>query len=470
MKRIFFAISFIFVLFLAACNTLPQEAKTTNNTPTTSTTINQPGITPTTISPNTDDSSSKTTTTSPGISPTTTKVQIVIEEPKDEPVEEGPQLNKNTFDQLLKDFKENFSEDHNNFIFDIEYSLISDSYSKNSDGSVSEDIWAHAWEIFGARFTKCNNYLLAESDTDLRYYSLTENSFEMLNPGKYDAMTSGSTALLDLMINYSYYDVFLNPDYYTLSESGTYFTVNADGIAALSNMAPHPMVPIDDIRVLKPEKITGTYSDGVINLSYSYIERDSTKSEYYVYEYDCDWHLIIGAIDTMDTPEEDEYIISVNNGKADRGFVTPSQTIAKAGTVITLSVETYDKWVISSLKANDVDVEKKDGVYTFTMPAAHVFVEPLYEESENLFTITYDNVGGGGKASGPRVAEAGDTINVTVEPDTGYVLKTISVDDEIITGTTFTMPSHDVTVKVSYGFSATAIYMILFQLKTKMVK
>ncbi len=67
---------------------------------------------------------------------------------------------------------------------------------------------------------------------------------------------------------------------------------------------------------------------------------------------------------------------------------------------------------------------------------------------------TYDIeliVGEGGEASTSLGnASAGSTITVTVTPDEGFELAYITVDGERISGTTFTMPDHDVTVRVYF--------------------
>ena len=47
-------------------------------------------------------------------------------------------------------------------------------------------------------------------------------------------------------------------------------------------------------------------------------------------------------------------------------------------------------------------------------------------------------------------ASAGSTITVTATPDEGFKLDYITVDGERIDGTTFTMPAHDVTVRVYF--------------------
>ncbi len=67
---------------------------------------------------------------------------------------------------------------------------------------------------------------------------------------------------------------------------------------------------------------------------------------------------------------------------------------------------------------------------------------------------TYDIdliVGEGGEAkTNFSNASAGTTITITVTPDEGYELDYITVDGERISGTTFKMPDHDVTVRVYF--------------------
>ena len=51
-------------------------------------------------------------------------------------------------------------------------------------------------------------------------------------------------------------------------------------------------------------------------------------------------------------------------------------------------------------------------------------------------------------------ASAGSTITVTVTPNDGYELDCITVNGERISGTSFTMPAHDVTVRVYFSGGA----------------
>ena len=54
-------------------------------------------------------------------------------------------------------------------------------------------------------------------------------------------------------------------------------------------------------------------------------------------------------------------------------------------------------------------------------------------------------------------ASAGATITVTATPDEGFELGYITVDGERIDGATFTMPDHDVTVRVYFAATGAAL-------------
>ena len=83
------------------------------------------------------------------------------------------------------------------------------------------------------------------------------------------------------------------------------------------------------------------------------------------------------------------------------------------------------------------------------------------EEAQINIPDTYDIeliVGEGGEAkTNFSNASAGTTITVTVTPDEGYELDYITVDGERISGTTFKMPDHDVTVRVYFTDGTSAL-------------
>lgn len=90
---------------------------------------------------------------------------------------------------------------------------------------------------------------------------------------------------------------------------------------------------------------------------------------------------------------------------------------------------------------------------TFTMPAGDVTVRAVFSPVVNI-PDTHEIeliVGDGGEAKLSLTnASAGSTITVTATPDEGYELAYITVDGERISGTTFKMPDHDVTVRVYF--------------------
>ena len=78
----------------------------------------------------------------------------------------------------------------------------------------------------------------------------------------------------------------------------------------------------------------------------------------------------------------------------------------------------------------------------------------------NTHAITVMDPANGSLKVNPSNGSAGTLITVTATPDKGYELAYITVDGERISGTTFTMPEHDVTVRVYFtngGFPFTDV-------------
>ena len=90
-----------------------------------------------------------------------------------------------------------------------------------------------------------------------------------------------------------------------------------------------------------------------------------------------------------------------------------------------------------------------------------VFRSNAPEEPPVNIPDTYDIeliVGEGGEAKASYSnASTGTTITITVAPDEGYELDYITVDGERISGTTFKMPDHDVTVRVYFTDGTSAL-------------
>lgn len=144
-----------------------------------------------------------------------------------------------------------------------------------------------------------------------------------------------------------------------------------------------------------------------------------------------------------------EYTVTVlADGK---GSASASPATAEAGTTVTLTADPDNGWRFSRWEVVEGDVTISGN--SFTMPAENVTVRAVFSPVVNI-PDTYDIdliVGEGGEAKLSLTnASAGSTITVTATPDAGYELDYITVDGERIDGTTFTMPNHDVTVRVYF--------------------
>ena len=133
------------------------------------------------------------------------------------------------------------------------------------------------------------------------------------------------------------------------------------------------------------------------------------------------------------------------------GSASASPATAAAGTTVTLTAKPDSGYRLAHWEVVEGDVTISGN--SFTMPAENVTVRAVFSPIVNI-PDTYDIdliVGEGGEARLSLTnASEGSTITVTATPDVGYELDYITVDGERIDGTTFTMPEHDVTVRVYF--------------------
>lgn len=149
-----------------------------------------------------------------------------------------------------------------------------------------------------------------------------------------------------------------------------------------------------------------------------------------------------------------EYTVTVQTDG--NGSASASPATAEAGTTVTLTADPDNGWRFSRWEVVEGDVTISGN--SFTMPAENVTVRAVFSPIVNL-PDTYDidlivSDGGEARLSLTNASE-GSTITVTATPDAGYELDYITVDGERISGTTFTMPDHDVTVRVYFTDGAT---------------
>lgn len=91
--------------------------------------------------------------------------------------------------------------------------------------------------------------------------------------------------------------------------------------------------------------------------------------------------------------------------------------------------------------------------YSFTMPDENVTIEVKYvESSSHAITIYYGS--NGVVQSNKTTAKWGETITLTISPNSGYALSSIYSNDVTLYGSgnsrTFTMPDKNVTINASF--------------------
>jgi len=161
------------------------------------------------------------------------------------------------------------------------------------------------------------------------------------------------------------------------------------------------------------------------------------------------------------------YSISVLVDGGTGGVASANKTVANYGEVITLTVTPDLGYVFTSILAYQTGNEAfvvpltavTNDTYTFTMPTHHVTVKVVF--TPVYYSITTQVDGRGGQISAKTQAIEGETITVTLSPDTNYEvnwIRAFKTGGPIVivpvTGAgntrTFTMPAFDVTVQVNF--------------------
>ena len=151
--------------------------------------------------------------------------------------------------------------------------------------------------------------------------------------------------------------------------------------------------------------------------------------------------------------EKITYTVAVS--QAQNGEVTTDKATAQIGNVVTITATPTAGYELDTITVTpDVGeaVAVTDG--KFTMPAANVTVTVTFKEID--YTVKIDaGIMNGTVAASAESANVGDAITLTVTPETGYQLKTLTVVDDSqnsvsVTGNKFTMPAANVTVSAEF--------------------
>lgn len=141
-----------------------------------------------------------------------------------------------------------------------------------------------------------------------------------------------------------------------------------------------------------------------------------------------------------------EYIITINPSL--NGSITSDKSKAVAGDTVNLTVTPNEGYALvdGSLKVNGVAITGT----SFTMTAADATVTAEFEAID--YNITVDSLTNGTVTADKTTANIGDTVNLTVTPAEGYALVdgSLKVNEEAITGTSFTMTAADATITAEF--------------------
>ena len=164
---------------------------------------------------------------------------------------------------------------------------------------------------------------------------------------------------------------------------------------------------------------------------------------------------------TFEKIQEKTYSVTYN--VQDNGTVTakPKDNI-KAGNPVTLTLNPNNGYVLKTLEVNStagaVATKKvNDTTYTFTMPASNVGINVSYEKPQaSSYNINVDrNIQNGAISPSVNSATAGTQINLTVTPNDGFEIESVTMNGQALTAGadgkySFTMPAGDVTVSATF--------------------
>lgn len=144
------------------------------------------------------------------------------------------------------------------------------------------------------------------------------------------------------------------------------------------------------------------------------------------------------------------------------GTLSANKVTANAGETVTITATPDTGYQLASLSAKRTGTSTSVTITnnSFTMPASGVTVTPVW--SKINYTVTVSSATGGSVTASKSTANYGDNITLTISPNTGYQLSSISAMKTgtstavTITNNAFTMPASGVTVtpvfaKVNYA-------------------
>ena len=207
------------------------------------------------------------------------------------------------------------------------------------------------------------------------------------------------------------------------------------------------------VSAIKLEKFTVTAA----------ITADVKEGTYYFVVSGADLKSAVASVVVQKKPEAKTYQIKTETYK--NGYVSLDKQEAKEKETVKLTINPNTGYVLDS-----ISVEKTDGTAvtltgtgntrTFEMPASDVTVKATFKEAdEETHRITVVAAPGGTVTVSPTEASKGETVTVTVTPDSGKQMVAGSLKYSeakaggnvvTISGNTFVMPDVDVSVSCQF--------------------
>ena len=127
----------------------------------------------------------------------------------------------------------------------------------------------------------------------------------------------------------------------------------------------------------------------------------------------------------------DSYVVTVNCGE--HGTVTPGTADYESGTEVTLTVTPDSGCRVKSVTLDGKAVTLTNGKYTFKVTANCTFEAEFEAIPADRYTVTVKCGEHGTVAPGTADYESGTEVTLTVTPDSGYRVKSVTLDDKAVT-------------------------------------
>ena len=127
----------------------------------------------------------------------------------------------------------------------------------------------------------------------------------------------------------------------------------------------------------------------------------------------------------------DSYVVTVNCGE--HGAVTPGTADYESGTEVTLTVTPDSGYRVKSVTLDGKAVTLTNGKYTFKVTANCTFEAEFEAIPADRYTVTVKCGEHGAVTPGTADYESGTEVTLTVTPDSGYRVKSVTLDGKAVT-------------------------------------